>query len=89
MDLGMGQVSRSFMVIPYCPYPLLMQDLLSKIRAQIHYLPNGLQLTSPKGGPTDRGKTTSTDPFWEPMLSDLQMGAVFSMKVRDKQVLLW
>ena len=45
VDLDMGQVSHSFMFIPDCPCPLLGQDLLSKMGAQIHFLPNGPQLT--------------------------------------------
>lgn len=36
VDLGMGQVTYSFIVIPACPYPLLGRDLLAKMRAQIN-----------------------------------------------------
>ena len=39
VDLGVGQVSHSFMVIPECPFPLLGRDLLTKMGAQIHFLP--------------------------------------------------
>ena len=45
----MGRVSHSFMVIPDCPYPLLEQDILSKMGTQIHFLPNRPQLTGSKG----------------------------------------
>ena len=38
VDLGVGQVSHSFMVIPECPFPLLGRDLLTKMGAQIHFL---------------------------------------------------
>ena len=62
VDLGMGQVSHSFMVIPDCPYPLLGQDLLSKVGAQIHFLLDGPQLTGPKGEPMHGRKTSLTDP---------------------------
>lgn len=44
MDLGVGWVSHSFMVIPDCPYPLLWRDLLFKMGAQIHFLSEGSQL---------------------------------------------
>jgi hypothetical protein len=37
------------MVIPDCPYPLLGQDLFSKIGDQIHFLLDKPQLTGPKG----------------------------------------
>ena len=88
VDLGMGWVSHSFMVIPDCPYPLLGQDLLSKVGAQIHFLLDGPQLTGPKGEPMGGGKTSPTDPCQEPKLPGLQTGAVFSMLVRNKWVLL-
>jgi hypothetical protein len=51
----MGQVSHSFMVILDCPYPLLAQDLPSKMGAQIQFLPDRLQLTGPKGEPMSGG----------------------------------
>ena len=35
VDLGVGWVPH--LVIPECPYPLLGRDLLSKMRAQIHF----------------------------------------------------
>ena len=79
----MGQVCHSFMVAPDCPCPLLGQDILSKMGPQIYFLPNGPQLTGPKG------ETSQTDPCQKLRLPGLQMGAVFSIKVRDKQVLLW
>ena len=37
--LGAGWVSHSFMVIPKCPFLLLERDLLTKMGAQIHFLP--------------------------------------------------
>ena len=62
VDIGMGWVSHSFMVIPDCPYPLLGQDLLSKMGAQIHFLPGRPQLTGLKlGEPMGGGK-----PLWLP-----------------------
>ena len=39
VDMGVGQVSNSFMIIPECPFPLLGRDLLTKMGAQIHFLP--------------------------------------------------
>ena len=85
----MGWVSHSFMVIPDCPYPLLGQDLLSKMGVQIHFLTDRPQLTGPKGEPMGGGKTSPTNPCWELRLPGLQMGTVFSMKVRDEPVLPW
>ena len=75
------------MVILDCSYPLLGLNLLSKMGAQIHFLPDGPQLTGPKGEPMGGGKTSPTDHCSEQRLPGLQTGAVFSMKVRDKQVL--
>ena len=37
VDLGTGQLTHSFMVLPECPYPLLGRDLLAKMRARIHF----------------------------------------------------
>ena len=37
VDLGKGQVSHSFLVIPECPTPLLGRDLLTKLKAQIRF----------------------------------------------------
>lgn len=51
MDLGVGRVSHSFIVIPDCPYPLLGRDLLTKMGAQIHFLPEGPQVRGLQGEP--------------------------------------
>ena len=37
VDLGVGLVTYSFLVIPECPCPLLGCDLLTKMRAQINF----------------------------------------------------
>lgn len=37
VDLGKGQVTHSFLIVPECPYPLLGRDLLKKMKAQIHF----------------------------------------------------
>lgn len=37
VDLGKGQVSHSFLVIPECPTLLLGRDLLTKLKAQIRF----------------------------------------------------
>ena len=47
----MGQVSHSFMVIAECPYPLLGQDLLTKMGAQICFHPEGAKALNKKGHP--------------------------------------
>jgi hypothetical protein len=52
--------------------------------AHIYYLSNKSQLTGPKREHMGGGKTSLTGPFWELKLPALQIGAVFSMKVRDK-----
>lgn len=41
VDLGRGQVSHSFLVIPVCPTPLLGRDLLTKLKAQIKFTQRG------------------------------------------------
>ncbi|KAK1327363.1 LOW QUALITY PROTEIN: hypothetical protein QTO34_014995 [Cnephaeus nilssonii] len=51
VDLGMGRVSHSFMVILECPYPLLGRDLLTKIGAQITFRQGGPQVTDGEGHP--------------------------------------
>ena len=51
VDLGVGQVSHSFIVILECPYPLLGRDLLTKIGAQIHFLPEEPQAKGCQGEP--------------------------------------
>ena len=84
MNLGMVQVYHLFVAIPDCPFSLLVVDLLFKMGAQIYFLPNGLQLTGPKGESMGGGKTSPTDPCWEPRLPGLQTGAVFSIAVRVK-----
>lgn len=49
MDLGVGQVTHSFLVIPECPYPLLGCNLLAKMKAQIHITDKGAQVKHPDG----------------------------------------
>lgn len=51
VDLGTNRVSHSFLVIPESPYPLLGRDLLTKIGAQICFLPDGPKVTDSQGGP--------------------------------------
>ena len=51
MNLGTGQVSHSFMVIPECPYPLLGRDLLTKMGAQICFHLEGVKVLNKKGHP--------------------------------------
>ena len=49
VNLGTHQVSHSFLVIPECPAPLLRQDLLTKVNAQIHFDPGGMSVTDGLG----------------------------------------
>ena len=51
VDLGAGRVSHSFMVIPECPFPLLGRDLLTKMGAQIHFLPGETKILDQLGRP--------------------------------------
>lgn len=41
IDLGRGEVTHSFLVIPECPAPLLGRDLLTKLGARITFTPGG------------------------------------------------
>lgn len=51
VNLGMGWVSHSSLVIPSCPYPFLVQDFLSKIKAQIHFSDKGAKFVHQNGEP--------------------------------------
>ena len=51
VDMGVGQVSNSFMIIPECPFPLLGRDLLTKMGAQIHFLPGETKILDQLGRP--------------------------------------
>lgn len=51
VNLRMGQVTHSFLVIPECPYSLLGQDLLSKMRARVTFLEQGAELRHADGTP--------------------------------------
>lgn len=41
IDLGKGTVTRSFLVMPDCPYSLLGRDLLSKLSASVSFRTGG------------------------------------------------
>ena len=49
--LATGKVTHSFLHVPDCPYPLLGRDLLTKLRAQIHFEETGAHVTGPQGEP--------------------------------------
>lgn len=51
MLLVTGKVTHSFLHVPDCPYPLLGRDLLTKMRAQIHFEKEGVTISGPKGEP--------------------------------------
>jgi predicted aspartyl protease len=51
VDLGQHQVTHSFLVIPECPAPLLGRDLLTKVRAHIHFELDGIKVTDGQGQP--------------------------------------
>jgi hypothetical protein len=44
VDLGQHQLTHSFLVIPLCPAPFLGHNLLTKVRANIHFEPNGIKV---------------------------------------------
>jgi hypothetical protein len=44
-------VTHSFLVIPECPAPLLGCDLLTKVRAHIHFELDGIKLMDGQGQP--------------------------------------
>jgi hypothetical protein len=51
VDLGRHQVTHSFLVIPECPGPLLGHNLLTKVRAHIHFEPDSINVTDGQGQP--------------------------------------
>jgi hypothetical protein len=51
VDLGWHQVTHSFLVIPECPAPLLGRVLLTKVRAHIHFEPDGIKVMDGRGQP--------------------------------------
>ncbi|KAL0622757.1 Gag-Pol polyprotein [Plecturocebus cupreus] len=48
VDLGNGTITHSFLVLPECPYLLLGQDLLHKLRATISFCENQACLSIPR-----------------------------------------
>ena len=44
-------MTHSFLHVPDCPFPLLGRDLLTKLRAQIHFEDRGARVTGPQGEP--------------------------------------
>lgn len=51
VHLATGKVSHAFLLVPDCPYPLLGRDLLTKLRAHIHFEDSGVRITGPQGQP--------------------------------------
>ena len=49
VNLGKHQVTHSFLVVPESPAPLLGRDLLTKVRARIHFEPEGIEVTDGDG----------------------------------------
>ncbi|XP_055463850.1 uncharacterized protein LOC129677215 [Psammomys obesus] len=49
--LSTGKVTHSFLHVPDCPYPLLGRDLLTKLKAQIHFEGTKAHITGPQGQP--------------------------------------
>jgi hypothetical protein len=63
VDLGVGRVTHSFLVKPECPYPLLARDLLTKMRAQLHFSPEGAKLLDSEGKPIHILTTTLDEQY--------------------------
>ena len=51
VQLATGKVTHSFLYVPECPYPLLGRDLLTKLKAQIHFTGEGANVVGPMGLP--------------------------------------
>lgn len=51
VHLATGKVSHSFLHVPDCPYPGLGRDLLTKLKAQIHFEENEATVSGPSGAP--------------------------------------
>lgn len=51
VDLGMGWVTHSLLVIPKCFYLLIGRDLITKMKAQINFLDKRVKLLHPDGKP--------------------------------------
>lgn len=51
VQLATGKVTHSFLHVPDCPYPLLGRDLLTKLKAQIHFEKTGISITDLSGKP--------------------------------------
>lgn len=51
VHLGKHQVTHSFLVVPDSPVPLLGRDLLTKVRARIHFDPDGIKVMDGEGTP--------------------------------------
>jgi hypothetical protein len=64
VDLGVGRVTHSFLVVPECPNSLLGRDLLTKRRVQLHFSPEGAKLLDSDGKPIHVLTTTLTEKYW-------------------------
>lgn len=51
VNLATGKVSHSFLHVPDCPYPLLKRELLTKLKAQIHFEGAKVKVSGPRGAP--------------------------------------
>lgn len=51
VQLATGKVTHSFLHVPDCSNPLLGRDLLTKLKAQIHFEEGGARITGPQGTP--------------------------------------
>lgn len=49
--MGVGWASNSFLIIPEFPYPLLVRDLLTKMKAKIYFSNGGVKSFNEDGKP--------------------------------------
>lgn len=64
LHLASGKVSHSFLHVPDCPYPLLGRDLLTKLKAQIHFEGTGATVLGPTGTPLQVLTLRLEDEYW-------------------------
>ena len=63
VNLGAKNVTHSFLVIPESPCPLLGRDLLTKMGAQIHFLPERPVVTNSQNQPVSVLTITLEDEY--------------------------
>lgn len=80
-----GKVTHSFLHVPDCSYPLLGRDLLTKLRAQIHFRDTGAHVTGPQGEPLHVLTLNLEDEYrlYEPEGSEPNQAPLFERWLKD------